>query len=52
MSKDKSSKQSLEIRSREYEQDPNSHERWFEIWVSIAKKELLGYYQKSTDKKD
>lgn len=52
MSKE-SSKQPFEIRSRAYEYDPNSHEKWFDIWVGIAKKELLDHFEnQNSDKKD
>lgn len=52
MSKDRDSRQQLDIRSRSYEHDPTSNERWFEIWVKIAKKELLEHYKNFPDKKD
>ncbi|QOY36644.1 hypothetical protein AWH56_002930 [Anaerobacillus isosaccharinicus] len=47
----KENKEQFVIRSREYEHEPTSHEKWFEIWINIAKKELLDHFQQETSNK-
>ncbi|WCN38661.1 hypothetical protein [Aneurinibacillus uraniidurans] len=37
----KKKKNKIEIRSISYSLDPDSNMKWFDIWVKLAKKELL-----------